>query len=457
VLPMLRDHSRAAGLIGLLLALTVGLACTSTPSTGDGGGGGNGGMDGGNGDGGDGDGGNDGGSAGAGLPDLTLSGIRVHVQARIEVGDDVVLFTSAEADGTPGPAQYVIPSQGDTTAREISTPDLFDNNSFKVAGKKLILFDDAAATDRDFGVTVYDTQTQSLSPIPLADIRVASIPVSNFGPGFIDVDGGLIATINDTGSLGADGDELIRVIDVGSAEPQVIKFSVNPENDNLATPDQVCVSAESRLVVAARFVTRTFYVYDIDDPTAAPTEIEVDDMRAFDTQFDLTGNTLLFTAREGNEVFAYLLDVLDPAADPVKLETPRGGADRVRFLANLYAFQTNGGAAIGTLSDTTPATPPAGSNTGTGGTIAIGYLDNNTGVDNDTPIWFTGIQDNIPSNDPIEYSLGDGNWNELEDDDTPGDVLTAGDVHTDLAGKYLAFKYEVDDDQYLGYAILNDD
>jgi hypothetical protein len=381
-----------------------------------------------------------------------LTGIRAHVQARIEVGDDLILFTGADNDGGATVAQYVIPTEGDTAPREVPTPNAFDNNSFLVAGKKMILLGDVATTDRDFGLTIYDTQTNSMIDIPLEDIRLASVPVSNFGPGFMVVDGNLIGTINDTGPLGVRGRELLRVVDISGDTPEVIRFTVNPNDDDLASIDQVVIDEENRILVAIQSIGTRLHVYDIDDPMAAPTLIDLSDtgLSTFDTQFAIEAGRLIYVGRPENKEFAFVIDVTKPDAAPTLLDTPRGGPSRPEMLGNLYTFRTNGGVITGEFPEINPVPPVEDSPGSTGSTVAIGLLNNNA------PIFLIGGQDNISSGSGIRFSNGDGLFRNLfADPNDPEKPLTSGDVHTDPTGKYLGFKYEVDEDTFIGYSILN--
>ncbi|MCG8403978.1 MAG: hypothetical protein MI923_02150 [Phycisphaerales bacterium] len=374
-----------------------------------------------------------------------LNLIRIHVQGRIAVGDDVIVYTAADADGSETTVDYVVPSQGDTVGRGIPNAADYDPNSFAASGKKILLM---GGPEGSHAVSVYDTSDGSLVNIPRADIFLSTIPVSNYGPGFLEVDGNLIATINQSGFAGATGDELIRVIDISGANPTVTKFTVNPDNNNTLTPTQALIDAETRTVVATRFIPNKFWVYDLDNPTAAPTEFDFSatgpTIITDDTPFACDNGMLVFIGRDGNQEFAYYLDVTDPNNVPVKIEGTDGGAFRPKLVGGRYAFVNNGPAANGVI-------PNAVAETGNGDGTTLTY-----GMLGATPVWIVGGQDNVNGGNPLQYSPGGGVWMDVPDPRDLTVTLLATDVTTDQSGTYLGFKFEDENDnQFLGYAILN--
>lgn len=406
-------------------------------------------MGGGNGGGGNNGGGNNMGDDPLGL---VLTSIPVHVMARIEAGDDLIVYTEREADDTPGNVNYIVPSAGDTAGRGIPNAADYDNNSFLVAGNKIIL---VGGPEGSNAVSVYDPATDSIENIPASEVTLSSVPVSNYGPAFMDVDGSLVATVNLTNSAGADGMELIRVIDVSGATAQITKFTVNPDNDNTLVPDQIHVDAETRTVVAARQIPGKFWVYDLDDPTAAPMDYDVTSVngpRTFDTPFAYDDGMMLFIGRDGSYEYPFLIDLLDPTATPESLDPSEAGVTRPVIVDNRYAYLANGPTINGTLDGgmfvASEASIDGGGFSGKGNTLAYGMLGT-------TEIWIIGGQDNIGTSNALQYSTGNGDWMTVPDPRDASENLAVGDVHTNESGAFLGFKYESDDDSFLGYAILN--
>lgn len=386
-------------------------------------------------------------TGGGGAIDAILTLIRVHVQGRLAVGDDIIVYTGADANGGQTEVNYIVPSAGDTAGRGIPNAGDYDPNSFAVSGRKIILM---GGPEGGLAVSVFNTSDGSLVNIPRADIFLSSIPVSNYGPGFLDVDGTHIATITQSGFAGATGPEHIRLIDVSADTPTITKFAVNPDNDNVLLPDQIQVDAETHTIVASRTATNKVWVYDILNPGLAPTAYDFANfapvLRTFDTPFAYDNGMLLFIGVEGGtDDLAYYLNVQDTNSTPVKINTERG-ATRPVLRGDRYGFLNNSdSAATGVLPSSDPA---AGDGDGT--TIAYGVLGA-------TPIWIVGGQDNIVGGggDPLLYTTNGVNWMNVSDPSNAGEHLSASDVTTNRAGQYLGFKYEISDDQYLGYAILN--
>ncbi len=381
---------------------------------------------------------------------LVLTDINIHVMGRIESGDDLIVYTEANADGSVGNVNYIVPSAGDLTGRGIPNADDYDPNSFLVAGGKIIL---VGGPEGSNAVSVYDPQTDTIDNIAAEDVTLSSVPVSNYGPGFLDVDGSLVATINNTAFV--EGQELIRVIDTSGTAPTVTRFGVNPDNDHTLVPDQIHIDAETRTVVAARQIPGKFWVYDLDDPTAAPMEFDVTSVngpRTSDTPFAYDNGMMLFIGREASFEFPYLIDLLDPTAAPIALDPAEDGVNRPMMVGDRYAYLPNGAAITGALNGDmhlgSNASIDGGGRSGSGVTLTHGVLGT-------VPVWIIGGQDNIGSSDALQYSTGNGDWQTVPDPRDASSNLAVGDVHCDESGTFLGFKYEADDDSYLGYAILN--
>lgn len=386
------------------------------------------------------------------MPQLT--GIRVFNTGRIESGDDVIAFTGVNSTGE-STVQYILPSQLDTAPRQIPESNRFDPDSFIVAGDKVILLGDLSTTGRQFAVTVFDPLDDSLTPIPNADISIANIPIDPLAPGFITSDQNLVATFNNTGFGRAEGDEVIRVIDVSTTPPQIIRFTVNPESDNISTIAQVLIDAESRTVVVARAVPRKFYVYDIDNPTVLPVEFDVgplSDLLPVESPFAFDRGFLLYAGRQLNGEAPFLLDVTTDLNTPVSITTDLRGAEGHQLLGNFFGVITDGGAVTGTLPDLAATPPDPAGGDATGDTLAIGLTN-----DGETqPIWFVGARGGISTASTIQFSRGDGVWSNLADPNNSEEALPAGDVHVNENGNILAFRYVTGTQHQIAYINLSD-
>lgn len=383
----------------------------------------------------------------------TLTGVGISADARVELGDDLIAFTGAGSNGVAG-VQYIVPSQGGLSAQDVSESERFDANNFIVAGGKIVLLGDTNTTGRDFAVTVFDPTDESLAPIPVADIRLAIVPNDPFAPGFMVADGPMVATINKSGVGGAEGDELIRVIDVSGPTPQTIRFAVNPESDNLSTIAQVMIDAPTRTVVVARVLPKKLYVYDIDFPAMAPVEFDLSatsDLLPTESPFAFDDGVLLYTGRLLGNDTPFVLDVSAPTNQPEQVMTDSRGADQPQLLGSAYGVLTDEGAATGVLPQLA-ATLPAEAGEGVGDTLAIGVLDNGGGV---STVWMVGSQ--VLSVDAtVQFSIGDGVWQNLGDPNITDAALNAGQVRPSPGGKHIAFKYIADGQSFLGFITLND-
>jgi len=386
------------------------------------------------------------------MPQLT--GIRITNTGRIESGDDVIAFTGVNSTGE-ATVQYILASQLDTSPRPIPEANRFDPDSFIVAGDKIILLRDLSTTGRQFALTVFDPLDDSLTPIPNADISIANIPIDPLAPGFITSDLNLVATFNNTGFGRAEGDEVIRVIDVSTTPPQIIRFAVNPESDNISTIAQVLIDAESRTVVVARAVPRKFYVYDIDSPTDPPTEFDVgplSDLLPVESPFAFDRGLLVYTGRQLNNEAPFLLDVTIDLNTPVSITTDLRGAEGHQLLGNFFGVITDDGALTGTLPDLAATPPDPSGGDATGDTLAIG-MTSDGGMQ---PIWFVGTRGGISTQSTIQFSSGDGVWSNLADPNNPEEALPAGDVHANENGNLLAFRHVTGTQHQIAYINLSD-
>lgn len=383
---------------------------------------------------------------------FVLTNIPIHVQGRIGVGDDIVAFTDIDADRTPGVVNFFVPSESPVAAHGIDGAENFDEDSFAVSGKKIILSD--AAGDRSFGLTVFDTESQTFAPIAIEDIRLVNIPVGNYSTGFIVADGNFVATRNDT-----DDDVIVKVVDISGAMPVVIPFINNPGGASSGfSVQQVAVDAESELVVAVN--SGVFFVYDINSPDAMPTEFDVTALDGIaDESVAFDDGVLLYS--DDSDGIVYYLDVTDAANTPVAISTPDRGATRFNLRGPNYGFLYEGPAsqgltaAIGVMPGTTPAISDGDTiaeNTANLGRFGYGNTLTVAGSD-DSPFWFLGGRDDVGTGDAIQQSPTGASWGVIADSVDPTLDQTASDVTTNAAGNLLVFKYEINDDQFIGFSV----
>lgn len=390
-------------------------------------------------------------TAGTG-PTLVLTGVDVHVQGRVACGDGIMAYTAINADRTPFGPDYI--KEGDTAGRGIPGAADYDADSFAVTGKYIAMVKPA-----DFSVAVFNTETLAKTEFPSTDIRLKNIPIGNYVAGHMQADGGYIATISKPSDV-TDGFS-IKVVDVTGATPTVHSFTNNPANDTIILASQVMVDAETNKVVALR--RDVFYVYDIMNPTTAPVEFDLSGMGGVDDgpQYAFDNGVIIYHD-DTSDRKVYTLDCTSASNTPTALngEGSTGANARFAIRDGSYAYYFAGPAsqgnacASGTLPNTTPVVGSGdtiasnSTNLGRfsyGDTLAIGFL-------NGTLTWFIAAQDNIGVNDPIQYSTDGAAWNLVPDPADPTNNFSAGDVATNEAGNCLVFKYEVNDEQKLGYS-----
>lgn len=220
--------------------------------------------------------------------------ITLGASGKIDIGDDLIVYgigsdeAAVSSNQDPG-VHYLIPSQA-TSATNAGTTipnsdSLFGTRDFVVAQKKVALVRSTGA------VSIFDTETDTLSDIPSTQINVTPMVDAN-RPGQMRADGAYIATINKDNVVN-DGN-VIKVIDTSGATPSVISFPNPP--DALSNPEtsfeQLDIDAAT-MRVAAVSDNDIIYVFDIQDPNAAAVQIDLGinaDRGSFDSrsqiQFD---------------------------------------------------------------------------------------------------------------------------------------------------------------------------
>lgn len=306
--------------------------------------------DGTNGDGTNGDGTNGDGTNGDGTVGLTIvkTGIAVRHDAALLCGNDLIAFGTAAGSNIVG-VSYIIPSTAPTAGTPVPNTELYDNSAFAVGGHTIFLAGSNTGS-LAFQVSVFDATTGTITQtFTTDDIRLGRIPVSGDDPGNIQADGDYCVVICDQSTV-TDGN-IVKVIDVSSGTPVVTAFTNNPASSFFQVA-QVAVDALSGTAVAV--ANDTFYVYDIANPTAAPTEI-VAPNGIGDTQIEMNGNYIV-ALDDQSYPEAFLVDLTTNAVVP--LTDAQGIADldigtsTFAFFADADANDSSGGsqrAAVGTV------------------------------------------------------------------------------------------------------------
>ena len=384
---------------------------------------------------------------------LVNTDIPTHSSARIEVGDDLIVYTYPTDAGSPEGVDYIIPSAGDTAGRGITNGDQYDYNSFAVCGKKIALVGDTTS-DMAFQVAIFDTSTPTVDPVLIADadIRLGTIPVGNDDPGHIQADGNYIVTRNSSAPV-------VRVIDVSGDTPNIISFTAAPDGMNAFNTPQVLVDAETKKAIAVSTSEDSFYVFDIDNPDTAPVAFDVSEFGGISNSFQFACDLGIILYRDDTtDNNMYILDITDAANTPVALTTTEGYATQV-FDDNYAYLSTEGPTSavnasvigdVDSADQTVAAEVTIMENSanlglyGWGGTIAIAQYEND---DNElAPIYFVAA--------PLQWSTGNGSWTVFDDPDNAGSYLDASHLKTNDDGSILGFRWG--DDNTLGYVILQD-
>lgn len=211
-----------------------------------------------------GSGGDTGSGGGAATLDVVKTGISVRHDADIEAGDDLIAFGTDSMTGV----SYIEPSGNPTSGTAVPDSELYDSSAFAVGGRTIFLAGSNTGS-LAYQVSVFDVDAAVITKTFTAEeIRLNSIPVGAEDPGNIQADGDYCVVVCDPSSV--TDEKIIKVIDVSGDEPALVAMDVDPI-DYANGVQQVAVDAETKTVVVA--ADGTFYVYDIDNPTAEPTAI----------------------------------------------------------------------------------------------------------------------------------------------------------------------------------------
>lgn len=187
---------------------------------------------------------------------VVTTDIPVRHDASLRVGDDLIVFGTGANTGVA----YVVPSTDPTAATAV--PGDFRSSGFAVVDKKILLFDSAGQ------LSIFDTTTEELTPVAADVVTLITLPTNDDEDHLSPVvtHGALAITRNNANAVN-DG-FMLKVIDVSGEVPVVTPLQNPPVN-----PGQVAIDADDQRVVT--FGGNRFFVYDLTQPAAAPSEIDL--------------------------------------------------------------------------------------------------------------------------------------------------------------------------------------
>ncbi len=397
-----------------------------------------------------------GGNGGDGNLNIVKTGILVRHDAGLLCGDDLIAFGT---NGTPTNdssnvgVSYVFPSTNPTVGTPVPDAELYDNSDFAVGGRTIFLAGSNTGSLL-FQVSVFNADSATITKtFPANEIRLSGIPVTQDEPGNIRADGDYCVVICDQNAV--DDGKIVKVIDVSSGTPTLIAF------DNVIGyangVKQVAVDAESKKVVAVVSAdVDTFYIWHLDDPTAAPTVIPTQN-GVNDTQIKIRGGYII-AFDDQNDPMAFLVDLSsDTIIELTEAEAIYAaaiGGDKFAFFAYHDSDDAHGGsqrAAVGTVPG--PSFNKHALND---------YIDGSTG--NNGLVGFAGTMCITPDGSKLfladwylQYSYGDTSFVVPDDPDgTDPWACPAWDIDCscDTVGFKTATDRTLSQDTTLGYIVL---
>ncbi|MBN1492186.1 MAG: hypothetical protein JXA69_19900 [Phycisphaerae bacterium] len=334
--------------VAFFIVPNMGCPPPTPPTNGDGTNGDGTNGDGTNGDGTNGDGTNGDGTNGGGTTGLTIvkTAIPVRHDAKLLCGNDLIAFGTETAGATVG-VSYIVPSTAPTVGTPVPNSELYSNKAFAVGGSTIFLAGINTAS-LAYQVSVYDVPTATMTQTFSTDeIRIGTTPVGAYDAGHIQADGNYCVVICDQSTV-TDG-VILKVIDVSSGTPTLIPLTNNPASTHFQV-DQVAVDGTTGTVVAA--ANDTLYVYDIANPTAAPTEIAVANGIAENIQMAISGNYIIAVDDQGYTA-AFLVDLSTNSVitmtDAECVRNPAISSTVFAFHSNNSAEDTQTRIAVGTV------------------------------------------------------------------------------------------------------------
>ncbi|MCK4343205.1 MAG: hypothetical protein KAY37_15945 [Phycisphaerae bacterium] len=269
---------------------------------------------------------------------VTKTSIPVRYETSLEVGNDLIVFGTGALTGV----SYVIPSQNPTT--ETAIVGDYHSSGFGVAGKKVLLFEST------FQLTVYDTATDTATAVSTDDIYLDTLPDRDNedikSP--VVVDGNLAVTRNNPDRVG----NALKVIDVSGATPLITPLNNLPD-DLPISGRQIALDATDMKVIT--FADNSFFVYDLNNTSAAPREIDLSEKMGIRGPFRYDHGSIIYVAASHPLENVKRLDLADDTETPGSLSKNPGHRDMaLAFVGGTFAYFLNRNA-----NDTHTPTPTA--------------------------------------------------------------------------------------------------
>jgi hypothetical protein len=379
---------------------------------------------------------------------IVKTDIPLRHDARIQCGDDLVAFGTDTLKGV----SYIIPSEAPTSGTPVTDSDLYSSKAFAVGGKTIFL----AGSNSDslaFQVSVFDVPTATITKtFSEEEIRLAGIPSAIDDPGHIQADGDYCVVTCDPNSV-TDG-KIIKVIDVSGAEPALIAFDENPTSSAYGV-GQVAVDAASKTVVVV--ADDIFYIYDIDNPSAAPTQIAAPNGIG-DYVIQISGSSIIALDNQNYEE-AFLVNLstnsIATLTDSLATGNPAIGGTTFAFFADFDADDSSGGSlrtAVGTVPgpgfDKAPLDNPIDGSTSNNG--YVGFAADMCVTPSGSHVFL--------SDSYLQHSTGSALFTVPPDPDGTDSYGTPAwdvDCSNDLAAFKTAEKTTSGTDKTVGYIILS--
>jgi hypothetical protein len=382
---------------------------------------------------------------------IVKTSIPMHVQAKILAGDDLVVYGTGQVNANKGVA-YIVPSAGNTQGQAITNAEDWCAYSFAVAGKKIGLVKD------DFSVAVYDTTTQTLSPISKNVIYLNGIEIGAYKAGNIQGDGNYFAVSCDTGNV-TDGKGL-KVIDVTGSTPQVITFTKEILGNAIL---QYAIDGTAKKVAAA--TSDAFYIFDITAPTADPVKVDNTYSISMKVQMSFRDGKILFI--DGGYEKLHLADaatkqITEMSVDPNQWDFPTTididmNNGKLGYFMVYYPDGASFRGAVGNVASApSVSTPPVSENAvkidgATDNNGHLGYASTISITPDGSKIFIAG-NESIGQGEYLQYSTGGVNFALIQC--TGGDTYGFPASDVSASNNTVAFKGGTNESTYVCYIKL---
>lgn len=378
---------------------------------------------------------------GGGSPgDVVVTDVPVQDDGLVAAGDGIIAFGNDS-----GGVSYIVVGED----IEIPIPGDFFGDAVYCAGSKIVLVADGPELE----VNVYDTLTETLTPIPDTDVFDIS-PGSYLENDYIAVEGDFVAFIDRNG-----GNPVLKVVDVGPDIPWVTCFTfpfLSPQSveiDHVAGQVVVLDDNESFVIFALT-----------DDPDAIPNvfDLAASDGLTIDTlpKPKTDGGVIIFRDFDSGDIV--LLDT-SVGVPSFLLENPWAdfGVSNLDIRGGLFAYFVDrpgeedadpfqgSRVVVGDVFDPDVLTPGDGFDLGDG--VPAGFGRSVAIAPDGSAVYLAGRMGQSPGggvNEPsiLQSDLGDGFDAEF---DEFGDFVAASDVS--VSSTAIAFKVDAGGSSWLGY------